>query len=115
MIIKVIDDVEKQFKEFFQSNISFNIDQKVIKKGKLINVIVKDFFITFILEIAKGRTKTFEIPYPYHIDKIKNGLVFDYTLETLTHNDTYKFVKVKNFKPKKNSKFYDVKMNLTKL
>lgn len=115
MIIKVIDDVEEQFKEFFQSNVSFNIDQKVIKKGKLINVAVKDFFITFVLEIAKGGTKTFEIPYPYNIDKIKSSLVFDYTLDTLTHNDTYKFVKAKNFKPKKNSKFYDVKMHLIKL
>jgi hypothetical protein len=115
MIIKVIDDVEKQFKEFFQSTVSFNINQKVIKKGKLINVTVKDFFITFILEITKGGVKTFEIPYPYDIIKIKDGLLFDYTLNTLTHDDAYKFVKAKNFTPKKNSKFYDVKMTLIQL
>lgn len=115
MIIKVIDDVEKQFKEFFQSNISFVIDGKVIKKGKLLNVAVKDFYITFQIEINKTGIKIFEVPYPYNITKIQDGLMFDYTLDTLTYNDPYKFVKVKNFKPKKNSKFYDVTMKLYKL
>jgi hypothetical protein len=110
MIIKVIEEVEQNFKNFFLNNVNFVINEKVIKKGKLINIAIKDFFICFQLEIQKGGIKTFEIPYPYELSTKKKHILFDYRLDTLTHNDPIKFVKAKNFKPKKNSKFYDVQM-----
>jgi len=110
MIVKVIDEIENNFKDFFLNNVNFVINEKIIKKGKLINLSVKDFFIIFQLEIPKGGIKTFEIPYPFGIENKKSFVDFDYRLCTLTQNDTYKFVKARNFKPKKNSKFYDVQM-----
>ena len=110
MIIKVIEEVEQNFKNFFLNNVNFIINEKVIKKGKLINIAIKDFFICFQLEIQKGGIKTFEIPYPYELTTKKKHILFDYRIETLTHNDLTKFVKAKNFKPKKNSKFFDVQM-----
>jgi len=110
MIIKVIEEVEQNFKNFFLNNVNFIINEKVIKKGKLINISIKDFFISFQLEIQKGGIKTFEIPYPYNLESNKSQILFDYRLNTLTHDDPLKFVKAKNFKPKKNSKFYDVQM-----
>ena len=110
MIIKVIEEVEHNFKGFFLNNVKFIINEKIIKKGKLINISIKDFFICFQLEIPKGGIKTFEIPYPFNLKPEKKFIVFDYRLNTLTQNDPLKFVKAKNFKPKKNSKFYDVQM-----
>jgi hypothetical protein len=112
MIIKVIEEVEHNFKGFFLNNINFVINDKIIKKGKLINISIKDFFICFQLEIPKGGIKTFEIPYPFNLRAGKKAIIFDYRLDTLTHSDPLKFVKAKNFKPKKNSKFYDVQMTM---
>ena len=49
MIIKFIEEIEDNFKEFFLSDVNFVINEKVIKKGKLINMSIKDFFIIFQL------------------------------------------------------------------
>jgi len=115
MIVKVIEEIENNFKDFLLNNVNFVINEKIIKKGKLINLSVKDFFIIFQLEIPKGGIKSFEIPYPFGILSKKTFVSFDYRLSTLTQNDTYKFVKARNFKPKKNSKFYDVRMIMKKV
>lgn len=115
MIVKVIEEIENNFKDFLLNNVNFVINEKIIKKGKLINLSVKDFFIIFQLEIPKGGIKSFEIPYPFGITSKKTFVSFDYRLSTLTQNDTYKFVKARNFKPKKNSKFYDVRMLMKKV
>ena len=42
-------------------------------------------------------------------------IVFDYNLNKFVFNDIVRLAKVKRLKPKKNSKFYDVKMVLKKL
>jgi len=114
MILKVIEDIEKILKDFFLTDVNFVIDGKVIKKGKIMNAYVKDFFIIFKLQVQKGGVKTFEVPYPYNLKSSKSKLIFDYKLNTLVLNNTLNFVKIKNFKPKKNSKFYDIKMYVKK-
>ena len=47
MVVKLIEEVEKQFHKFFLNDITFDIDGKIIKKGKFINVSIKDFFLEF--------------------------------------------------------------------
>jgi hypothetical protein len=115
MIVKFIEEIEQNFKDFFLSEVNFVIKDKVIKKGKLINMCVKDFFIIFQLQIPKGGIRSFDVPYPYGLKKHKNFILFDYKLNTLVHEDMVNFVKAKNFKSKKNSKFYDVHMKMIKV
>ena len=114
MIVKVIEEIEYTFKDLLLSEINFCINGKIVKKGKLLNLSLKDFYIVFLLEVQKGGKKTYEIPYPYFIKKKNKSVLFDYKVDTFVHNDPLKYVKVKNFKPKKNSKFYDVEMIIRK-
>ena len=114
MTVEYIEDVEQYLKCMFLSNIHFTINNKPIKRGKLINVAVKDFFVVFQLQIQKGGIKTYEVPYPYSVYKYKDSLIFDYKLNTLGFNDPMNLLKLKNFKPKKNSKFYDIVMSIEK-
>jgi len=111
MVVKLIEEVEKKFHTFFLNDISFDIDGKIIKKGKLI----KDFFLEFKLEVQKGGIKVFEVPYPFELLDNRNSVVFNYRLDKFVFNDIVRLAKVKRIKPKKNSKFYDVVMVMKKL
>tara|TARA_R100001163_G_scaffold728_12_gene1204 strand:+ start:12003 stop:12350 length:348 start_codon:yes stop_codon:yes gene_type:complete len=115
MVVKLIEEVEKKFHTFFLNDISFDIDGKIIKKGKLINVSIKDFFLEFKLEVQKGGIKVFEVPYPFELLDNRNSVVFNYRLDKFVFNDIVRLAKVKRIKPKKNSKFYDVVMVMKKL
>ena len=110
MVVKLIEEVEKQFHKFFLNDITFDIDGKIIKKGKFINVSIKDFFLEFKLEVQKGGIKVFEVPYPFELTDQTTSIVFNYRLDKFVFNDIVRLAKVKRIKPKKNSKFYDVVM-----
>lgn len=115
MVVKLIEEVEEKFQKFFLSDIAFVVDHKVIKKGKLLNANIKDFFIIFKLEVQKGGITSFEVPYPFELADEKNRIKFDYRLEKFVFNDIIKLAKVRRLKPKKNSKFYDVVMTMNRL
>ena len=115
MVVKLIEEVEEKFQKFFLSDIAFVVNHKVIKKGKLLNANIKDFFIIFKLEVQKGGITSFEVPYPFELIDEKNRIKFDYRLEKFVFNDIIKLAKVRRLKPKKNSKFYDVVMTMNRL
>jgi hypothetical protein len=115
MVVKLIEEVEEKFQKFFLSDIAFVVNHKVIKKGKLLNANIKDFFIIFKLEVQKGGITSFEVPYPFELADEKNRIKFDYRLEKFVFNDIIKLAKVRRLKPKKNSKFYDVVMTMNRL
>jgi len=114
MIIKIIENIESGLKSFFLNDVIFYINDKVIKKGKIINASIKDFFIIFKIEVQKGGIKTFEVPYPFNINYKNNEIVFDYKINSLVDGDAFKFCKAKNFKTKKMSKFYDCELIIRK-
>jgi len=74
-------NIEEKFQKFFLSDIAFVVNHKVIKKGKLLNANIKDFFIIFKLEVQKGGITSFEVPYPFELADEKNRIKFDYRLE----------------------------------
>lgn len=115
MIVKVIEEIENNLKHLLLCDVCFCINDKTIKRGKLINIRIKDFFIVFQLQIQKGGLKLYEIPYPYDIKIQKNNnVVFNYKLKTLVMGDVLKYVKIKNFKSKKISKFYNTELLIKK-
>ena len=100
--------IEKYFHDFLLSKVTFEINNKTIKKGKLILIAIKDFHIFFKMQSDAGDAKQFIIPMPYNIIRDSNNcLRFDYTIECLSQNDKNLFFKLKTTSRKKNTRFYD--------
>lgn len=99
--------VETTLLDYLQRDIGiYNSDNRLIKSGKLIIVNIKDYVVNFTLQ--KKNTKfTYEMPYPYTITKQPDGLILDYRLEALSHNNDLLKVKFTLNKPIKCNKFYD--------
>lgn len=78
--------LEKICKDLLQTNLTFDFNNKIFKRGKLIIFHQKNFFINFILETEKNSQEKLEIPIPFGLEYYKeDGLVyFDYRLKTLT-------------------------------
>jgi len=79
-------NLEKICKLLLQKEVSFEINNKVFKRGKIIIFHQKNFYITFILSNDKKINDKIEIPIPYdvesHIDE--NLFFFDYRIKTLS-------------------------------
>ncbi len=114
MVERLIEEVEHKLKKFFLNNVEFVVNEKTLRKGKLINATIKDFFIEFKLEVQKGGIKNFELPYPFEIKETQSRLVFNYKLSKLVYEDIVLLTRIKRMKPKKNSKFYDVVLYINK-
>jgi hypothetical protein len=107
----ISDIIEKYFHEFLLSKVTFEINNKPIKKGKLILIAVRDFHIFFKMQSDAGDAKQFIVPMPYNITRSDdNCLCFDYTINCLSQNDKNLFFKLKTTSRKKNTRFYDTVM-----
>jgi hypothetical protein len=107
-------EIESQINNFLQRSIIFKIENKVLKKGKLILFCIKDFFCVFTLlsEEKNNKKIVFEIPYPYDILRNKNSVIFDYSINSFTKGNKELTDLVSKVKTKKASKFYDRKLTL---
>jgi hypothetical protein len=79
-----VENIEQLIKPFLLRDISFNIDNKTVKTGKLILFSIKDFFCVFTLTTPDRGNKRYiyEIPYPFTTNTTISSLEFDYTLES---------------------------------
>ena len=68
-----------------QKNLSFCLNNKAIKRGKLLLFKRFHYFIQFSLITDKGTKETFDVPIPFRIENhMDEGLVyFDYRLASL--------------------------------
>lgn len=81
-----VEEIEESLKPFLLTDLSFNIEDKKIKSGKLILFSVRDFFCIFtFLDTEKQKKITYEVPYPFSIKREANRLIFDYTIETFSN------------------------------
>lgn len=99
--------IEKTFSSFLQSKISFDINGKSIKKGKLILIAIKDFHVFFVLQADGGETKQFILPMPFNVDKINDVVALDFTLKTLSRGNNDVYFKLRTTTKKKNTRFFD--------
>ena len=76
-------------KSLLQRSVSFEIDKKVFKQGKIILYSQKYFYINFVLNTDKKKKEKTDIPIPFNfeIHKEDNLIYFDYRLTTLAHNN----------------------------
>lgn len=101
------DSIEKKINNFLLKPLTFKLNDKIIKKGKLKIFTIKQFFIKFNLEI-NNEIKVFEIPYPYKIHEKNNSLVFEYTLSSFCNsNNSELYYKLKTTDKKTSNKMCD--------
>jgi hypothetical protein len=99
-------NLEQSLNYFLQREITFTVDNKCVKRGKLILCSIKDFYITFYLKHNDDQ-KRYELPYPFATHGVGKDLVFDYKLSTLSCNNVDLLLKLQSLNKKKNSKIYD--------
>lgn len=100
---------EKCFDYFLQRNMAFILDDKVVKKGKLVLVVKKDYCYVFSMYID-GVLKKIEYPYPFIIQRYGNGLCLNYHLTSLgigNYDLYYRYLALNKIS---NSKLYDRNM-----
>ncbi|NBP16779.1 hypothetical protein EBU95_20730 [bacterium] len=99
--------IEKDLRPFLLHNVAFKLNNKIIKRGKLQLVNIKQFFIKFNLQTSDG-IKTFEVPYPYNYSICNNQCTFEYTLSSLCQsNKSQLYYKLKTINHKGSNKMYD--------
>lgn len=102
-------NLEQTLNYFLQREITFTIDNKVVKRGKLILCNIKDFYITFYLKHNDDQ-KRYELPYPFNIESTNAGVIMDYSLETIAGNNTELLYKLQSLNKKKNTKIFNSKV-----
>jgi len=103
--------IERKIFNLLQRNVKFIINNKVIRSGKLIIFNIKDFYTTFTISGGVGRdNKVYELPYPFAVNILENGIEFDYTLDTLSKGNKMLFYKLKVLNRIKKNKIFNNKV-----
>jgi hypothetical protein len=106
--------LDEDLKFLILKNVEFQINNKIIKKGKVKIFNTKHFFIKFKLENSEV-IKEFELPYPYRIVKQKNGFLFDYCLSAFIPKTEEVYWKIKTCNSSNASKLHDNYLYITTL
>ena len=82
-------NLENLFKSFLQKKLLFEIDNKIIKTGKLLLFSQKYFYISLLLTTTKKKQEKLDIPIPFNIKSIENNKQFllDYKINALAQNN----------------------------
>jgi hypothetical protein len=110
-----IEEIEQIIKPLHLYKVTFSIDSKIIKQGKLQLFSIKDFFCVFILlGLEKENKKTlYELPYPFSITASGNVVEFDYTLDSFSLSNIAIKERTNTIKLAKTSKFFNKKVIAT--
>jgi len=98
--------IENQLKDLMLTNVEFRIDNKIIKKGRVKVFNTKQFFIKFKLE-NNSEFKDYELPYPFRVERLPNGFLFDYCLSAFVPKTEESFWKLKTMNHESSSKLYE--------
>lgn len=106
--------LEETLKSLLQKKVSFEIDKKVFKTGKIVLFTHHYFYISFIIQTAKKDKEKTEIPVPFNIEihNDDNLIYFDYRITTLANNNKEALNLLQNIVPQKN-KFLNKILTIT--
>ena len=99
-----LEKVTDFLKPFLLRDIIVKTDKKILKRGKLKIFQIKQYHINLTLEY-NGAIKSYEIPYPFRIDRQGHGAILNYQLSTFIPKN--QFSKVKFLDNSSKSKLYD--------
>jgi hypothetical protein len=117
--ITLLDHIpgEKLLANNLQQQLSFSLNNKTFKTGKLVLFKRVHYNIVITLQTLKRGIENFEIPIPFKTDFCieKNAILFDYRLTTLSFKNKeiekrLSIVKVKNIEP---SHYYNNILQIT--
>ena len=84
---------EDLLKSFLQKKVSFELNNKIFKIGRILLFTQKYFYVTFILNTTKKKQEKLELPIPFNfeINKEDNQVYLDYRVSTLAYNNKKAF------------------------
>lgn len=106
-----VERLEKSINEFLQQKISFSVNGKSIKTGKLILFCIKDFYLVFTI-LVNHTKKVFEVPYPYSFFVSNKKIIFDYSVNSLCNGEHKILEYAKFLVPKKPNKYYNTQAEI---
>jgi len=110
-----IEEIESGVNQFLQHNVTFALEHKIVKKGKLILFCIKDFFCVFTLLCEEKNNKKiiYEVPYPFMFNMQPKKAVFDYTVNTFckTNKNVVNYIKALSLE--KTSKLYNKRLTIS--
>ncbi|MGA1046607.1 MAG: hypothetical protein ACO3UU_01230 [Minisyncoccia bacterium] len=104
------ESLEKKISNLLQRRVSFSVNNKITRSGKLIIFDVKDFYINFTIDTNNKDYKTYELPYPFSVNIGKDYVEFDYTLDTLASGNKMLYYKLKALNRVKKNKIFNNKV-----
>jgi hypothetical protein len=76
----MVKDLNETFNSYFYKKVTFLLDNKPIKDGRLKLFTMKGFNLKFFILDDNNDIKNIELPYPFKFTKNKSGYLFDYRL-----------------------------------
>lgn len=101
-----MDKIEQNLKSLVLQNVEFTLDGKILKRGKIRLFNTKQFFIRFKLE-SDGDIKDWELPYPYFLEPVENGFMFNYCVSSFCPPTELTFYKMKLANKGTSSRLHD--------
>lgn len=105
-------DIFQQLEQFLLRDVEFRLGNKVLKRGKLKLLNVKQHFIKFTLEID-NEIKSFELVYPYEIRiDSSNVCTLSYKISTFSGTNKDVYYKLRTMSKQTASPIYDNEITL---
>lgn len=105
--MEIIDHLEP----FLQQDVEFKLGNKVLKRGTIKLINIKQHFIKFTMDI-EGELKMYELVYPYAISSIPGSTTFSYKLSNFTGSINDQFFKLKTISKQNASSMYDSEVTI---
>jgi hypothetical protein len=97
----------RHLEPFLLKPVEFIINGKTVRKGKIKVFNFRQYFVKFSIETESGDTKTYDVLYPFKIEKDGQACVFNYHLSCFSRTDDEMFFKMKTIKKEKCLPTYD--------
>lgn len=102
----IIEEIDDNLKHFLQCDLEFCLNEKVIKRGKLL--LFDHGYFNYIFHIQTNSKKTsIKTPVPFEFYMLDEILHFDYTLDSFTNKIPMLEETVSKIKIEQPSKFFD--------
>lgn len=107
-----MDKLENKLKSLVLTDVIFTLDGKVLKRGKIKLFNTKQFFIRFKMECG-DEVKDWELPYPFKLEDITGGILFNYCLSAFCPPTELAYYKMKMIDKSNVSKLHDSHLHMT--
>lgn len=109
-----VEQIERGINTLLQHNVTFALENKIVKRGKIILFCIKDFFCVFTLICEEKNNKKiiYEIPYPFAFNIANKKAVFDYSVNTFCKTNKNLSDIIKTLGIEKTSKLFNKRLTV---